>query len=189
MGTAERFPPIPHEAWVDTKETLHRFAQADGRRPDRHHRLRLGGLVLSGGQRGSSLARDRRRHRQTSPVHHFWHTFDIAVTRFSDRQGDQPSDHDPVTREAYSREVVSAGFWFGDEAFREPAFYSYTAPEPEGLAGVVLVPEAARWVKSEAVTSPSCATATCARPTIPASGCKSSWRARSRPVPGWRLGT
>jgi hypothetical protein len=84
---------------------------------------------------------------KTSPVHHFWHTFDIAVTRFSDRVIDQPADSDPVTREAYSREVISFGFWFGDENFPEPAFYAYAAPEPEGLAGDPLSPETAQWVE------------------------------------------
>ncbi|MGH2733632.1 MAG: DUF5996 family protein [Actinomycetota bacterium] len=83
---------------------------------------------------------------KTSPVHHFWHTFDIAVTRFSERRIDHPPEVDPVTREAYSREVISFGFWFGDDKFAEPAFYSYTAPEPEGLADEPLEPEAARWV-------------------------------------------
>lgn len=67
---------------------------------------------------------------KTSPVHHFWHTFDIAVTRFSEREIAPPADADPVTREAYSREVISAGFWFGDDSVPAPAFYSYTAPEP-----------------------------------------------------------
>lgn len=83
---------------------------------------------------------------KTSPVHHFWHTFDIAVTRFSDRHVDHPPEIDPVTREAYSRELISFGFWFGDENFPEPAFYSYTAPEPEGLADAPLQPKAAQWV-------------------------------------------
>ena len=83
---------------------------------------------------------------KTSPVHHFWHTFDIACTRFSERRVDQPAEADPVTREAYSREVVSFGFWFGDDTFPEPAFYSYTAPEPDGLDREPLVPEVARWV-------------------------------------------
>jgi hypothetical protein len=84
---------------------------------------------------------------KTSPVHHFWHTFDIAVTRFSDRHVDQGPDADSVTREAYSREVVSSGFWFGDDEFREAAFYSYTAPEPAGLADAPLRPDGARWVE------------------------------------------
>ncbi|MER6468636.1 DUF5996 family protein [Streptomyces collinus] len=82
---------------------------------------------------------------KTSPVHHFWHTFDIAHTRFSGRQIEHPQA-DPVTREAYSREVISFGFWFGDDTFPEPAFYSYTAPEPAGLADEPLSPASARWV-------------------------------------------
>ncbi len=56
-----------------------------------------------------------------------------------------PAEVDPVTREAYSREVISFGFWFGDDSFTEPAFYSYTAPEPAGLAEEPLQPAAARW--------------------------------------------
>lgn len=83
---------------------------------------------------------------KVSPAHHFWHTFDIAHTRFSDRKVDQPAGVDPVTREAYSREVISFGFWFGDDQFPEPAFYSYTAPEPAGLAGEPLSPPTAAWV-------------------------------------------
>ncbi|MBW0116507.1 DUF5996 family protein [Pseudonocardia abyssalis] len=83
---------------------------------------------------------------KTSPVHHFWHTFDIALTRFSDTVVQHPPGTDRVTREAYSREVVSSGFWFGDPTYPEPAFYSYTAPEPAGLAGDPL-PHGARWVE------------------------------------------
>ena len=89
-----------------------------------------------------------RSYAKTSPVHHFWHTFDLAVTRFSDRTVEQPPTVDPVTREAYSHEVVSAGFWFGDDTVPEPAFYSYTAPEPPGLTEEQLRPAAARWVDS-----------------------------------------
>jgi Family of unknown function (DUF5996) len=85
---------------------------------------------------------------KTSPVHHFWHTFDIAVTRFSDRVVDPAAGTDPVTREAYSREVISAGFWFGDDTVPAPAFYSYTAPEPADLAERTLRPSAARWSPS-----------------------------------------
>nr|WP_202451661.1 DUF5996 family protein [Streptomyces sp. SID4948] len=85
---------------------------------------------------------------KTSPVHHFWHTFDIAVTRFSEREVRASADADPVTREAYSREVISAGFWFGDDTVPAPAFYSYTAPEPEDLAARPLRPDSARWSAS-----------------------------------------
>lgn len=82
---------------------------------------------------------------KTSPVQLFWHSFDLAVTRFSDKRVSLPEGTDPVTREAYSHEVISFGFWPGDRNFREPAFYSYTAPEPEGLTGQPLRPPAASW--------------------------------------------
>jgi Family of unknown function (DUF5996) len=80
-----------------------------------------------------------------SPVHLYWHSFDLAVTRFSGKRAQLPEDTDPVTREAYTHEVISCGFWAGDQNVREPAFYSYTAPEPEGLNGRLLKPEAASW--------------------------------------------
>lgn len=80
-----------------------------------------------------------------SPVHLFWHSFDLAVGRFSGRRAQLPEGVDPVTREAYSHEVISCGFWVGDENVREPAFYSYTAPEPDGLTGQPLKVEGASW--------------------------------------------
>ena len=83
---------------------------------------------------------------KASPVHHFWHSFDIAHARFSERHVDQPPEVDLVTREAYSRELISFGFWFGDDTFGEPAFYSYTAPEPADLAGEPLSPVSAQWI-------------------------------------------
>ncbi len=75
---------------------------------------------------------------KASPVHFFWGSFDLAVTRFSGRAapphpGGVPGLPDPVTREAYSHEVSSAGFWPGNDAFPEPAFYSYAYPEPPGF--------------------------------------------------------
>jgi Family of unknown function (DUF5996) len=69
---------------------------------------------------------------KTSPVHLFWHGLDLAVTRFSGRPGG-PLEADPVTQEAYSHEVISFGFWAGDDTVGDATFYSYTAPEPEGL--------------------------------------------------------
>jgi hypothetical protein len=69
---------------------------------------------------------------KTSPVHFFWHGFDLAVTRFSGRPSGN-SSADPVNREAYSHEVISFGFWPGDDNVPDAAYYSYTAPEPEGL--------------------------------------------------------
>ena len=67
-----------------------------------------------------------------SPVHLFWHSLDLAVTRFSGRRA-PPIEADPVTQEAYSQEVISFGFWAGDDTVGDAAYYSYTAPEPEGL--------------------------------------------------------
>jgi hypothetical protein len=69
---------------------------------------------------------------KTSPVHLFWHSLDLAVTRFSGRPG-VPVDADSVTQEAYSQELISFGFWAGDDNLGDAAYYSYTAPEPEGL--------------------------------------------------------
>ena len=83
---------------------------------------------------------------KTSPVQLYWHSFDLAVTRFSAKRVSLPEDTDPVTREAYSHEVISFGFWPGDNIVREPAFYSYTAPEPEGLTEHPLSPEGAHWL-------------------------------------------
>jgi hypothetical protein len=82
---------------------------------------------------------------KTSPVHLFWHSFDLAVTRFSGRRAPARPDADGVSAEAYSHEVVSFGFWAGDRTLREPAFYAYAAPEPPGLADRPLHPAAARW--------------------------------------------
>jgi hypothetical protein len=69
---------------------------------------------------------------KTSPVHLFWHSLDLAVSRFSGRPA-PPLDADRVTREAYADEVISFGFWAGDDALGDASFYSYTAPEPAGL--------------------------------------------------------
>jgi hypothetical protein len=80
-----------------------------------------------------------------SPIHFFWHSFDLAVTRFSGRAVEVSADADPVTREAYSHEVISVGFWPGDEYVPEPAFYAYVAPEPAGLREESLQPAEAWW--------------------------------------------
>ena len=71
---------------------------------------------------------------KASPVHFFWGSFDLAVTRFSGRKAPERPGADPITREAYSHEVSSAGFWPGGGDIKGPAFYSYAAPEPSGFA-------------------------------------------------------
>lgn len=71
---------------------------------------------------------------KSSPVHFFWGSFDLAVTRFSGRPAPPRPDADSITREAYSHEVISHGFWPGQGPLGKPSFYSYTAPAPEGLS-------------------------------------------------------
>ena len=82
---------------------------------------------------------------KTSPVHLFWHSFDLALARYSGAACAAPPGPDPVSREAYSHEVIAFGFWAGDEQLSEPSFYSYTAPEPAGLREQPLAPHEARW--------------------------------------------
>ena len=82
---------------------------------------------------------------KASPVHLFWGSFDLAVTRFSGRAaplhpGGVPGLPDAVAREAYSHEVSSAGFWPGDARFPEPAFYSYAYPSPPGFDAALIRP-------------------------------------------------
>jgi hypothetical protein len=84
---------------------------------------------------------------KSSPVHFFWGSFDLAVTRFSGRLAPQPEKTDPITREAYSHEVISCGFWPGDRRFQHPAFYAYAIPGPTGLDKELVQPEAASWDK------------------------------------------
>jgi hypothetical protein len=68
-----------------------------------------------------------------SPVHFFWGSFDLAVTRFSGRPAPERAGADAMTREAYSQEVISAGFWPGSGPITEPAYYCYAAPQPAGF--------------------------------------------------------
>ena len=83
-----------------------------------------------------------------SPVHLFWHSFDLAVTRFSGRKAPEMPGANKVNAEAYSHEVVSAGFWAGDDNIKEPAFYSYTFPSPDGITEEPLLPSGkAIWIQ------------------------------------------
>ena len=85
-----------------------------------------------------------------SPVHFFWGAPDLAVTRFSGRgapphPGGVPGLPDRVTRDAYSHEVSSAGFWPGGGPVSHPVFYSYAYPEPAGFASATVRPREASW--------------------------------------------
>ena len=80
-----------------------------------------------------------------SPVHFFWGSFDLAVTRFSGRRAPEREGADAMMREAYSHEVTSCGFWPGDRRFPHAAFYAYSAPTPPGLEKEPVRPAAAGW--------------------------------------------
>jgi hypothetical protein len=80
-----------------------------------------------------------------SPIHFFWGSFDLAVTRFSGRPAPERPGADRMTREAYSHEVSSVGFWPGSGTITDPAFYSYSAPEPPGFRDWPVRPAAAQY--------------------------------------------
>lgn len=85
---------------------------------------------------------------KSSPVHFFWGSFDLAVTRFSGRRAPERPGADPITAEAYSHEVISLGWWPGGDspfgpAVEYPAFYVYAAPEPDGFAKAEIKPKQA----------------------------------------------
>ena len=82
-----------------------------------------------------------------SPVHFFWGSFDLAVSRFSGRRAPERAGADAITREAYSHEVSSVGFWPGGGDIQDAAFYSYTSPEPQGFREARIRPEAAFYHK------------------------------------------
>ena len=82
---------------------------------------------------------------KSSPVHFFWGSFDLAVTRFSGRPAPERQNADLITREAYSHEVISHGFWPGGGGVDDAAFYAYAAPEPPGLKTAVIKPAAANY--------------------------------------------
>ncbi|SHI87339.1 hypothetical protein SAMN02745146_1765 [Hymenobacter daecheongensis DSM 21074] len=98
-------------------------------------------LVL--GQAGRVLELFRARFAgKCSPVHFFWGSFDLAVTRFSGRRAPEREGADSITREAYSHEVISHGFWPGGGQ-QEAAFYAYAAPAPQGIDTFKVYPKEA----------------------------------------------
>jgi hypothetical protein len=84
---------------------------------------------------------------KASPVHFFWGSFDFAVSRFSGRRAPERPGADAVTREAYSHELSSVGFWPGSGDIKEAAFYSYMAPEPAGFKDAAVRPTGAHYDK------------------------------------------
>jgi len=82
---------------------------------------------------------------KSSPVHFFWHHADLALTLFSGRAAPVREGANPVEREASSHEIISFGFWTGDQNVREPAFYAYMHPQPAGFMDEPLSPKEAFW--------------------------------------------
>ncbi|HTD53742.1 MAG TPA: DUF5996 family protein [Silvibacterium sp.] len=139
LGISVNIHPVPVEVKDPipfAEDTVH--ASYDGEYAQRFWRILMHATTLF--QRFSSGFIGK-----ISPVHFFWGSFDLAVTRFSGRRAPERPGADPVTREAYSHEVISAGFWPGNGGFGEAAFYCYAAPVPDGLAEKKAKPDAAYW--------------------------------------------
>ncbi len=86
---------------------------------------------------------------KTCPVHLYWHSMDLVVTRFSGNEAPpMPKDARISDKDAYTHECISFGFWPGDENVPEPAFYSYTYPSPDGVKEEAIKPSSAEWVDS-----------------------------------------
>jgi hypothetical protein len=139
LGLAVRIDQRPNEIAdpiVFSQDRLH--AAYDPDFAERHWRVLLQAHRVFSAFRTAFIGK-------CSPVHFFWGSFDLAVTRFSGRRaplhpGGVPNLPDSVTQEAYSHEVSSAGFWPGNEAVPYPAFYSYAYPEPESFAAAPVLP-------------------------------------------------
>jgi hypothetical protein len=82
---------------------------------------------------------------KVSPVHFFWGSFDLAYTRFSGRLLEPPTGTDVITRHSHDAEQICAGLWPGDDSVREPIFFAYTWPKPDGIEAAELQPDAAGW--------------------------------------------
>jgi Family of unknown function (DUF5996) len=82
---------------------------------------------------------------RTSPVHFFWGTFDLAVTRYSGRPATPPPGAGSIYRRGADAEQICAGFWPGDDRFPRPAFFAYAYPKPEGVENIAIAPEGASW--------------------------------------------
>jgi len=143
LGIDPQIRPIPYEAPSTTpfpEDTENR--SYDKEYVERFHQILVGVDDILEEFRGRFLGK-------STPVHMFWHSFDLALTRFSGKPAPVRDGANRVEREAYSHEVISFGFWFGDDkTVPAPAFYSYTAPEPAGLDDEPLAPESAKWAES-----------------------------------------
>lgn len=137
LGVRVRIWTMPVEVVEPTRfesDTLHRSYDAEAVR--RFWRIVLSSKRVLDAFRAEFIGK-------CSPVHFFWGSFDLAVTRFSGRRAPERPGADSITREAYSHEVISHGWWPGGGPVDEPAFYAYAAPEPAGFKTVRVEPAAA----------------------------------------------
>jgi hypothetical protein len=136
MGLPVRIWPVavelPTPIRLDTDTEHHSY---DPDYANRFWRILLQVERVFGASRGDFLGK-------CSPVHFFWGSFDLAVTRFSGRPA-PPREGPAFMRDAYSHEVISHGFWPGSGPLLEPSFYAYAVPEPAGLKDAAVSPSAA----------------------------------------------
>ncbi|GGD21928.1 DUF5996 family protein [Aureimonas glaciei] len=144
LGGASVFSGVPNEVpYPMPFAEDHRERPYDRDAVERYHRALLAIDTVFKAFRTSFLGK-------SSPVHLFWGALDLAVTRFSGRRaplhpGGIPALPDDVAREAYDREVSSAGFWPGGGGIDYPAFYAYAYPAPNGFRGAAAQPDAVFW--------------------------------------------
>jgi hypothetical protein len=139
MGIDAPIRPLPYDCFSDipfAEDREHR--SYDPEYIERFHRVLISLDGIFAGFRGRFVGK-------STPVHLFWHTFDLVVTRFSGRKAPKVESMSAMLQEAYSHELVSFGFWSGDDELGAPAFYSYAHPEPAGLRGRPLQPRTAFW--------------------------------------------
>lgn len=142
LGITPRIWAVPYEAPSTTPFAEDQENKSyDKKYVERFHHILVGVDDIMEEFRGRFIGK-------STPVHLFWHSFDLALTRFSGKAAPPMAEANMVTREAYSHEVISFGFWFGDDkpnSVAAPAFYSYTAPKPDKLEEESLQPEKAFW--------------------------------------------
>jgi hypothetical protein len=141
LGIDTRIKAVPHavpDVSIEPfeKDTTH--ASYDGEYVKRFWSVLVGVDSIFQEFRGHYLGK-------STPVHFFWHHMDLALTLFSGKKAPEREGVGVVERDAYSHEVISFGFWAGDKNVREPAFYAYAYPPPEGLMDEPLKPKGAFW--------------------------------------------
>lgn len=140
LGIEAKIRPVPYEAPSTTPFAEDMVNMSYSKEHiEKFHRILVGVDNIFEEFRGRFTGK-------STPVHVFWHSFDLALTRFSGRPATVREGAGMVEAEAYSHEVISFGFWAGDDnSTPAPAFYSYTAPEPAGLTEEPLHPDQAVW--------------------------------------------